>query len=65
MHRAIGFSFDSDWLKNWSFKPITKRRNRNHVITFESQLKTALTIICHANTSKIIQNKQKRGMTGE
>ena len=32
------------WLKNWreSFKPITKRSNRNHVITFDSHLKTAL-----------------------
>ena len=34
----------TDKLKNWreSFKPITKRSNRNHVITFDSQLKTAL-----------------------
>ena len=41
---AIGFGFDSHWLKNWpeSFKPITKRSNRNHVITFDSHLKTAL-----------------------
>ena len=32
------------WLKNWreSFKPITKRSNRNHAITFDSLLKTAL-----------------------
>ena len=39
---AIGF--DSHWLKNWrdSLKPITKRSNPNHVITFESHLKTAL-----------------------
>ena len=39
---AIGFA--SHWLKNWrdSFKPITKRSNRNHVITFDSHLKTAL-----------------------
>ena len=43
-HRAIGFSFASHWLKNWreSFKPITKRSNRNHAITFDSHLKTAL-----------------------
>ena len=29
---AIGFGFDSHWLKNWreSFKPTTKRSNRNH-----------------------------------
>ena len=41
---AIGFGFDSQWLKNWpeSFKPVTKRSNRNHVITFDSHLKTAL-----------------------
>ena len=41
---AIGFGFDSHWLKNWreSFKPITKRSNRNHVISFDSHLKTAL-----------------------
>ena len=41
---GIGFGFASHWLKNWreSFKPITKRSNRNHVITFDSHLKTAL-----------------------
>ena len=41
VHGAIGFCFASHWLKNWreSFKPIT---NRNHVITFDSHLKTAL-----------------------
>ena len=41
---AIGFGFASHWLKNWrdSFKPITKLSNRNHVITFDSHLKTAL-----------------------
>ena len=43
-HGAIGFDFASHWLKNWrdSFKPITKRSNRNHVITCDSHLKTAL-----------------------
>ena len=43
-HGAIGFGFDSHWLKNWreSFKSIIKRGNRNHVITFDSYLKTAL-----------------------
>ena len=48
MHGAIGFGFASHWLKNWceSFKPITKRSNRNHVITFHSHLKTALCIRC-------------------
>ena len=41
---AIGFGFASHWLKNWrqSFEPITKRSNRNYVITFDSHLKTAL-----------------------
>ena len=44
VHGAIGFCFDSHWLKNWReyFKPITRRSNRNHVITFDSHLKTAL-----------------------
>ena len=44
VHGAIGFGFASYWLKNWreSFKPITKRSNRNNVITFDSHLKTAL-----------------------
>ena len=44
VHGAIGFGFASDWLKNWreSFKPINKRGNRDHVITFDSHLKTAL-----------------------
>ena len=44
VHGAIGFGFASHWLKTWreSFKPITKRSSRNHVITFDSHLKTAL-----------------------
>ena len=44
VHGAIGFGFDSHWLKNWreSFKPITKCSKRNHVITFDSHLKSAL-----------------------
>ena len=44
VHGAIGFGFASHWLKNWraSFEPITKHSNRNHAITFESHLKTAL-----------------------
>ena len=47
LHGAIGFGFASHWLKNWreSFKPITKRSNRNHVITFDSHLETALTCL--------------------
>ena len=38
-----------DWFRFWfclslveAFKPITKRDDRNHVITFDSQLKTTL-----------------------
>ena len=44
VHGATGFGFASHWLKKWreSFKPISKRSNRNHVITFDSHLKTAL-----------------------
>ena len=44
VHGAIGFGVASHWLNNWgdSFKPITKHSNRNHVITFDSHLKTAL-----------------------
>ena len=44
VHGVIGFGFASHWLKNWreSFKPITKRSKSNHVITFDSHLKTAL-----------------------
>jgi len=44
VHGAIGFGFASHLLKNWraSFESITKRSNRNHVITFDSHLKTAL-----------------------
>ena len=44
VHGAIGFGFDSHWLKHWreSFKPVTKRSNRNQIITFNSHLKTAL-----------------------
>ena len=44
VHGAIDFGFDSHWLKYWreSLKPITKLSNRNHVITFDSHLKTAL-----------------------
>ena len=42
VHGAIGLA--SHWLKNWreSFKPITKRSNRNHVITFDRHVKNAL-----------------------
>ena len=42
VHGVIGYA--SQWLKNWrdSFKPITKHSNRNHIITFDNHLKTAL-----------------------
>ena len=56
VHGAIGFA--SHWLKNWreSFKPITKRSNRNHGITFDSHLKTVLNglIDCSAPPQRII-----------
>ena len=47
VHGGIGFGFASHWLENWraSFEPITKRSNRNHVITFDSHLKTVLRTI--------------------
>ena len=58
VHGAIGSGFASHWLKNWreSFKPITKRSNRNHVITFDSHLKTALMM-------RITKAKTKQNMT--
>ena len=56
VHGAIGFGFASQWLKNWraSFEPITKRSNRNHVITFDSQeaTTTTITLILNAKKSK-------------
>jgi len=53
VHGVIGCGFASHWLKNWlySFKPITKRSNRNHVITFDSHLKTALSLQIKRRTS--------------
>ena len=44
VYGANSFGFASHWSKNWrdTFKPITKRSKRNHVITFDSHLKTAL-----------------------
>ena len=43
IHGAIGFGLASHWFKNWreSFKPITKRSNCNHVITFDSHVQNA------------------------
>ena len=56
VHGAIGFGFASHWLKNWrdSFKPITKRSNHNHVITFDGHLKTALTKLTFRTLSKLL-----------
>ena len=56
VHGAISFGFASHWLKNWrdSFKPITKHSNHdNHVITFDSHLKTAL---CYKNKQQNVTN---------
>ena len=63
VHGAIGFGFASHWQKNWreSFQPITKRNNRDHVITFHSHLKTALTIITEIYTGFSL----RIGVTGE
>ena len=46
VHGVNGFGFTFHFLKNWhkSLKPITKRNNHNHVITFSSHLKTALIV---------------------
>ena len=54
VHGAIGFGFACHWLKNSreSFKPITERSNRNHVITFDSHLKTALLFIGNQSIAK-------------
>ena len=60
VHGAIGFGFASHWLKNWreSFKPITKRSNRNHVITFDSHLKTALSLLRLFHVGHVVQNRR-------
>ena len=57
-HGAIGFGFGfaSHSLKYWleSFKPITKRSNRNHLSTFFSHLKTALMLFI---PTMLVKNK--------
>ena len=55
VHCAIGFCFASHWLKNWreSLKPITKRSNHNHVITFDSHLETALVETTYERRSEL------------
>ena len=58
VHGAVGFGFASHWLKNWRepFKPITKRSNRNHVITFDSHLKIALSTCLIPNSCFSLHN---------
>ena len=62
VHGAIGFGFGfaSHWLKKWreSFKPITKRSSRKHVITFDSHLKTALIMIIICGYMKFMYLKR-------
>ena len=60
VHGANGFDFASRWWKNWreSFKPITKSSNRNHVITFDSHLKIALTVKLFL-TSRVLALRQR------
>ena len=56
LHGAIGFGFAPHWLKKWceSFKPIIKRSKGNHIITFDSYLKTAVRLHCdRKNISKL------------
>ena len=60
VHGAIGFGFASQWLKNDSFKPITKHSNHNHVITFDSQLKTALSLHSYTKTKQIREQEEKK-----
>ena len=66
VHGAIGFGFASHKLKNWreSFKPITKRRNRNQVITFDSHLKTALNNVSEVIWVTISANKKATNFDG-
>ena len=54
VHGAIGFGFAYHWLKRLApvFQPITKRSNRNHVITFDSHLKTALRKVMQQTCTK-------------
>ena len=58
----IGSGFTSRWLKHWReiFKPITKRSNRNRVITFDNHLKTAL---CPSNTFIYTEKRKESAWT--
>ena len=64
---AIGFGFASHWLKNWreSFKPITKRSNRNYIITFDSHLKTALMVIIIISNGNRTEWSTIQGVIGQ
>ena len=43
---GFGFGFTSNWLKNWreTFKPVTNRSNRYHVITIDCRFKPTPTL---------------------
>ena len=62
VHGAIGFDFASHWLKIWreSLKPITKHSNRNHVITFDSHLKTALKTKTKTKKQRDMKNNKEQ-----
>ena len=59
---AICFGFTSNWLKNLrgTFKPITKRSNHNCVITFDSHLRTAPSLVLH-RTNWILKRELLKG----
>ena len=74
------FGFASHWLKSDSFKPTTKRSNRNRVITFDSHSKTTLmdgvytyqnwaciwiTCISAPCSVKLFREKGERGKTNK
>ena len=60
MKVAIGFGFPSHWLINWRevFKPIAKRSNCSHVITFDGHLKTALS--GHNQLRALLKKKEQK-----
>ena len=57
-HGAIDFGFAPHLLKNCgeSFNLIPERSNRNHIITFDSHLKTALFCSCVIATTLLCEN---------
>ena len=60
---GIGLGYASHWLENWreSFKAITKRSNRNHVI---SSVYYLATIIYTSRNNKYIHKISCSGMEG-